>query len=163
MKKFYIYAITHNRSGEVIYVGKTNNVEVRLKQHIGSKTSIVRRWIDANKLKSSDISINVLREVSEAECFFEESMHIMALSLVGVPLLNATYVPYLNKCFHKKAEVNMRRHKVLWIGDLCLTKLIMKSILQKQIVFKEVKKGDWSMRSELVNKHFSQGVNGLSI
>jgi excinuclease UvrABC nuclease subunit len=81
----YIYQIQHIENIEIKYVGKTNNIKNRIRQHISEKSDI------GNKLKEEGINkfnINILEITNSKNALEVEKKWIENVK----PLLNRTYV-----------------------------------------------------------------------
>lgn len=89
----YIYNLTHPVTGEVRYVGQTNNVKRRYWQHLSALSNSqthVTRWI--NSLKASNLfpSINILQVCSDTDWEDAERFWIDTYKLCGASLTNLT-------------------------------------------------------------------------
>ncbi len=88
----YIYTLEHPITGEIRYIGKTNNLKRRLQQHLTNKRGVNHKncWI-ASLLKDNIKPImNILDEVPIEEWEFWEQHYISLYKSWGINLTNST-------------------------------------------------------------------------
>src|ERR1700748_269660 len=92
----YIYGLVDPRTGLISYIGKTNNLEDRLKKHIGSCNSIQERtnrksrWINSLILNNLLPTIVELDKVPYCDWEFWEKHYIQMFKSMGANLHNGT-------------------------------------------------------------------------
>jgi len=94
MEKYFIYTLAHPITGEIRYIGKTNNLKRRFNQHLSNhnllKKSKKNNWI-ISLLKSNLIpKIEILDETIENNVNDLEVFYISLFSSWGFKLLNMT-------------------------------------------------------------------------
>lgn len=93
MKTVYIYTLADPRSGEVRYVGKTNNLKVRRHNHLNScrdKNTHKRNWINQLRKEGMLPIMEVLDEVLQSEWHRWEKYWIHQMTVWGFKLVNYT-------------------------------------------------------------------------
>lgn len=89
----YIYTLSNPNDGEVRYVGKTDDIENRLKEHIRKhmyKTTYKNNWIKSLKKIGLTPKIEILDTVSSNEWCFWEKYWISQFKVWGFNLTNST-------------------------------------------------------------------------
>lgn len=92
MSTVFIYTLEHPETGEIRYVGKTNNLASRLSGHINESRCALNHkahWISSLKKQGLVPIMNVLDEVPEEEWKFWEIHWISAAKAWGFGLCNA--------------------------------------------------------------------------
>lgn len=92
---YFVYKLSHPISGDVCYVGITNNLYTRFKQHIGGDQATGKkdRWIKELKSEGLVPSISVIETVeNEMQASEREIYWINFYSEKGVVLYNTTGV-----------------------------------------------------------------------
>lgn len=93
MKTVYIYTLADPRSGEVRYVGKTNDLKVRRHNHLNScrdKNTHKRNWINQLRKEGMLPVMEVLDEVLQSEWHNWEKYWIHQMTAWGFKLVNYT-------------------------------------------------------------------------
>lgn len=87
---FYIYTLAHPGTGEIRYIGKTNDLKGRLKSHIYDyRKSKKSGWIKSLKSQGLKPVIEVVETfISEGECLSYEEYWIQQFRSWGFRLLN---------------------------------------------------------------------------
>ena len=94
----FIYALKCPVSGEIRYVGKSNDPETRYKKHCSPSTNErKRKWIMWLRSQGRRPELIVLEEVPRAECKDAENAWIQFFLGTGCKLLNWIYRGYSNK------------------------------------------------------------------
>jgi hypothetical protein len=99
MKNYVIYSLQDHKTGEICYVGRTNNISKRMSQHkrngLPSKQSIeVSAW--SCRMCDNGINWNILEsDLTLEESKKQEKQWIKKLWNEGQPLLNMTENPGL--------------------------------------------------------------------
>ena len=89
MKTTFIYALTCPDTGEVKYVGKSNNPQIRYNTHIREHDSIHKaKWIESLKKDGKLPGLKILEEVPESEWAEAEKRWITYYLAMGSELTN---------------------------------------------------------------------------
>jgi hypothetical protein len=130
--KVYIYTLSDCRNPEIVkYVGKTQYLTERLKQHQRSafnRYSKVSLWIKNILLEKSNIVLNVIDEVEENNWQKAEIAYIKLYKSFGANLVNTAIggndTSYMRN-YKKKGRKNLKQSKLM-IGNT-----IWKNVTQK--------------------------------
>jgi group I intron endonuclease len=90
---FYIYGLLDPNTKELRYIGKTNNLKVRYRDHINklSETNYKANWIKSLKNNNLKPELIVLEKYeNESDCFKAEIFLIEYFRSIGVNLTNLT-------------------------------------------------------------------------
>jgi hypothetical protein len=93
MKTIYIYTLSDPRNNLVRYVGKTNNPNMRLKNHLNrrhNERTHKRNWIDSLKKNNLKPLFEIIDEVPINEWKFWEKFWIQMMIVWGFDLVNHT-------------------------------------------------------------------------
>ena len=114
----YIYTLEHPITKEIRYVGKTKNLEERLKNHINkahNKNSHKTNWIESLKKKGLRPILKVVEEVPNNEWRYWEKFWISIFKSWGFRLVNHTSggegASFANKGSFKKGMVPWNKNK----------------------------------------------------
>lgn len=89
MRTGYIYGLRDPRNGNTYYVGKTDNLQRRLREHLGwSSSDRTRKWVDELKSINLQPEIYVLEEIDMAYGDQRERYWIDLMIERGYHLLN---------------------------------------------------------------------------
>lgn len=112
--KTFIYTLSDPRTNEVRYVGKTNNLNYRLKKHIKeskNKQTHKEKWIDSLIFKGLLPIIEILDVVNENEWCFYETYWISQFKTWGFELTNGTSGGEGSDGFKGKTHSNETKEK----------------------------------------------------
>ncbi len=88
-KVTYIYALSDPDTGEVRYVGKTEDPRKRLGEHLSSPTNDdMRAWLDALKAHGQQPVMEILEVVTDGNWAQREARQIWRFRQMGYDLLN---------------------------------------------------------------------------
>lgn len=93
MIEHYIYTLSDPISGDIRYVGQTNNIKIRYKKHISNtkrKTKVIN-WIKSLKNKNLKPIIEIIDIVDYNNRNFWEEYWIWQMKVWGFNLMNLTY------------------------------------------------------------------------
>ena len=91
--KTFIYTLCDPNTNEIRYIGKTNNLDYRLRKHINeskNKRTHKERWVDSLIIKGLLPIIEILDIVDEIEWCFYETYWISQFKTWGFNLTNGT-------------------------------------------------------------------------
>ncbi|GAB4477533.1 MAG: hypothetical protein Kow00124_20840 [Anaerolineae bacterium] len=88
-KVTYIYALSDPDTGEVRYVGKTEDPRKRLGEHLSSPTNDdMRAWLDTLKARGQQPAMEILEVVTDGSWVQREARQIWRFRQMGYDLLN---------------------------------------------------------------------------
>ena len=94
MEKNFIYTLAHPTTGEIRYIGKTNNIEKRLKSHLSNHSLLEKskknNWIISLLREKLVPKIEILDETTENNINELEIFYISLFKYWGFRLLNMT-------------------------------------------------------------------------
>lgn len=93
MKSVYIYALKDPRDGKVRYIGKANNPEFRLREHIRkahNRRCYSQHWIMGLRAEGLSLALEVLDEVPADKWEFFEAAYVRVYRESGAKLTNET-------------------------------------------------------------------------
>jgi len=91
MKTVFIYTLEHPITKEIRYIGKTNNLKIRLGNHLCNKDRTHKvNWIKSLKTKGLKPEMKILDEVDEVDWSFWEKYWIAQFKIWGINLVNET-------------------------------------------------------------------------
>jgi len=87
----YIYTLSHPLTGEVRYVGKSNDLKKRLKEHGSAKANTKKdNWLKSLKKNGLRPTIDIVESVSSEEWKYWEVFYISLFKSWGFNLTNGT-------------------------------------------------------------------------
>jgi|SRR5271166_545300 len=90
---FYVYGLFHPDTAELRYIGKTNNLKTRYRDHINKmgETNRKRNWIKSLINDEKKPIMMVIEELdSDIDCLEAETYYIRYFRYLGVDLINHT-------------------------------------------------------------------------
>jgi hypothetical protein len=88
-RPFYIYALVENDTGDLRYVGRTQNPKARLHRHEVNGYHLVSRWRRDLRARGADWAMIILHTVvGYHDACALESREIASRALAGIDLLN---------------------------------------------------------------------------
>lgn len=114
----FIYALIDPRDNQIRYIGKTNNIKTRLKEHctfcsLQSQTH-KNNWVKLLLKENLKPEIEIVDEVNESEWQFWEKHYISLYKSWGFKLTNSNDGGHggLNPCLEVKLQMSLKRKGV---------------------------------------------------
>ena len=125
--KTFIYTLSDPKTNEIRYIGKTNDLDYRLKKHINeskNKRTHKEKWIDSIILKGLSPIIEILDIVDETEWCFYETYWISQFKTWGFNLTNGTSGGEGSDGFKGKNHSNETKEKCRIAGTKSSIKIL---------------------------------------
>lgn len=109
-KMTYIYALRCPLTGDIRYVGKSNNPELRLQKHMSPATNWRKiQWVREVKAEGKRLELVILERVPASNYRKVEDIWIKFFLEAGCPLVNRIYKGYSNKQMRRDYNKRSRR------------------------------------------------------
>jgi group I intron endonuclease len=125
--KSFIYTLSDPITKKVRYVGKTDNLDYRLKKHINeskNKRTHKEKWVDSLITQGLTPIMDILDIVNKTEWCFYETYWISQMKTWGFDLTNGTYGGEGSDGFKGKKHSNETKEKCRIAGSKSKNRLI---------------------------------------